>query len=401
MKNSLILLTLLLPTWLFAQSTSNTSDQLVEQAWEAVNRNYLDRSFSGNDWEKVLKEFKARKYSDATEAHQSITEMLGRLNSPTTRLMTKDQFGAFLSEVSGQEHIGTGLLELLCADIGENARKLQIVTTLPGTPARLVGLLPGDEILAIDNVSTRGVGLTEAMARLRGAEGTKVNLLIGRGGRTQKLSLPRRLIPAVSRSVTAEVRQFRGKKFGYIRLDIFIENSVAQMRQALTYMKQTDIAGLILDLRNNPGGAMQVCLQIASMFDGAKPFGKIKSRDAVTPLETKGEKITDLPTVVLVNKGTASAAELLAGFLQFHNRATVIGEKTFGKGLVHNAISLADGSVILIASGSFQSLKGIDILGNGITPDVFIKSSAQDEQYLSGARILLRAGKASAASRRV
>src|SRR6185295_5303224 len=143
--------------------------------------------------------------------------------------------------------------------------KLQIVTTLPGTPARLVGLLPGDEVLAIDNVSTRGVGLTEVMARLRGAEGTKVNLLIGRGGRTQKLSLPRKLIPAVSQSVMTEIRQFRGKKFGYIRLDIFIENSVTQMRQALDAMKQTEIAGLILNLRNNPGGAMASCLEIASM----------------------------------------------------------------------------------------------------------------------------------------
>ncbi len=392
MKNSLIkvcVLILLTPALLSAQTTPNISDQIVEQAWEAVNRNYLGRSFNGNDWEKVLKEFKARKYRNTAEAHSAITEMLGRLNSPTTRLMTKDQFQSFLSEVSGQEHVGTGLLELLCADIGEQARKLQVVTTLHGTPARLAGLLPGDEILAIDNVSTRGAGLTEVMQRLRGAEGTKVNLLIGRSGKTQKLSLPRKRIPAISRSVMTEVRQFRGKKFGYIRLDIFIQNSVTQMRQALDSMKQTDIAGLVLDLRNNPGGAMQVCLEIASMFDGEKPFGKIKGRDAVTPLETKGEKITDLPMVVLVNKGTASAAELLAGFLQFHNRATVIGEKTFGKGLIHNAVPLADGSFIVVASGSFQSLKGLDILGNGITPDVVIKPS-----YLSGAKVLLRTAKA-------
>jgi len=150
------------------QGVPGQFNRLVNEAWEAVNEGYYNPNFGGANWAAIRQEFVSGNYGAREEAHTAIRQMLARLNSPATRFLTKEQVAAFLNEVSARPHIGTGLLELLVVDVEEQSRKLQIVTTIPNTPARRAGLQPEDWILAIDGFKTDGLGLTEAMESCAG-----------------------------------------------------------------------------------------------------------------------------------------------------------------------------------------------------------------------------------------
>lgn len=379
------------PAGVGRQEVPGQFGNVVNEAWETINTGYYDPSFGGADWAAIRREFVSKEYRSAEEANAAIRQMLERLNSPATRFLTKEQVTAFLNEVSVRPHVGTGLLELLVVDIDERSRKLQIVTTVPNTPARRAGLQPGDLIAAINGVETDGLGLSEAMEKLRGPEMTAANLTIQRSEKRFEVRLVRQNLPAIERSVQAEARQWRGQCVGYIRLDLFLETSVEQMREAVRKLEEEGVSGLLLDLRNNPGGDLRSCLRIAGIFLGDAPLVNVKGRDGVKPLRALGEQFTKLPMNILVDKGTASAAELLAAGLQAHQRAAVIGETTYGKGFVHRAAQLSDGSLVLMPSGSLWTLKGDEILGRGITPDVVVNpSSGTDEQWNKAVELLLR-----------
>jgi carboxyl-terminal processing protease len=366
-------------------------DRLVNEAWAAINKDYFDPNFGGADWVAVGQEFLNRNYATRAQAHVAIRRMLERLNSPATRFLTGEQVTAFLNEINGRAHVGAGLLELGVVDIDEQSRKLQIITTISNTPARRAGLQPRDLILAIDGIKTFGLGLTEAMEKLRGPEMTTVVLQIERSGKPLEVRLERQKIPAIEHSVRTELRPRRGRRLGYIGLDLFLESSVAQMRGAILDLERQRVSGLVLDLRNNPGGDLRACLQIAGLFLGEVPVVNIQGRDGVKPLRSIGEQITRLPLGVLVNQGTASASEILAAALQAAQRAVVVGHKTFGKGLAHKGAPLSDGSVVLLTSGSIQTLKGVEILGHGIAPDVTMNSrDGKDEQWNKAADLLLQ-----------
>jgi carboxyl-terminal processing protease len=245
--------------------------------------------------------------------------------------------------------------------------------------------------VAIDGVKTDGLGLTEAMDKLRGPEMTATGLTIRRSGKQFAVRLARQKLPAVERSVQAEIRQWRGQRIGYVRLDLFLATSIEQVREAVRKLEEERAVGLLLDLRNNPGGDVRSCLQIAGLFLGDDPLANVNGRDGVKPLRALGEQVTKLPMNVLVNKGTASAGELLAVGLQANQRAVVVGQTTFGKGLVHRAAPLSDGSMVLMTSGSLRTLRGAEILGGGITPDVVVNTRAgRDEQWNKAADLLLR-----------
>lgn len=373
------------------QAPVDQPGRLVNETWAAINKDYFDPNFGGADWAAVGQEFLNQSYVTRDQAYVAIRRMLGRLNSPATRFLTGEQLSAFLNEINGRAHVGAGLLELGVVDVDEQSRKLQIVTTIPNTPARRAGLQPRDLILAIDGIKTYGLGLTEAMEKLRGPETTTVILQIERSGKPLEVRLERQKIPAIERSVRTEIRPRHGRRLGYIGLDLFLESSVAQMREAILDLERQRVSGLVLDLRDNPGGDVRACLRIAGLFLGEIPVADIQGRDGVKPLRSIGEQITRLPLNVLVNQGTASAGEILAAALQATRRAVIVGHKTFGKGLVHKGAPLSDGSVVLLTSGSLQTLKGVEILGHGIEPDVVINSmGGKDEQWNKAADLLLQ-----------
>lgn len=348
--------------------------QLVAQAWQIVQQQYYDSTFNNVDWPRVRQEFLARDYRTKAEAHTAISNMLQRLNNPATRLLAQKEFTALLAELSGSATEGTGLLELLGLDIHEQTRKLTVVTPLPNSPAAVAGLQPGDEILKISGVATEGLSLAAAMKHLRGPRGTKVNLTIQRASQAFDVEVSRERLTA-PQAVHASLREEKAGKIGYLALAQFTPTAGAEMREAINRLTQAGAAAFVLDLRYNPGGFLTACQEIAGMFLGEVTIANIMSRsNNLSALPAQGARLTDRPLAVLVNKGTASAAEILAGALQESQRALIFGTPTFGKGLIHNTQQLADSSALIITIGRAQTVKGRDILTEGIMPNEIVTS---------------------------
>ncbi len=371
---STLLLLLLMTGW---QATASSSQavkserhQLIEQAWQAVNDRFYDTRFHGIDWPHVRQEALQTEYANQQMTYAAIRSMLARLNEPATRFLTAEQFTALLKEFTAPEHIGVGLIELLSADLHDQSRKLTVITPVPNSSASRAGLRPGDIIETINSQPTAGLSLADAMTRLRGPDATSVTITVRRGNRLFIIELPRRTVRIPNPPVQAMLKEARGQRFLYIRLEQFTQNSGKEMRQTITHLLNPTIYGLILDLRNNPGGAMSACQEVAGIFLGEQVLAKVKGRNETTVnLKGVGDKLTDIPIAVLVNEGSASAAEVIAGALQAHHRAIVVGSRTFGKGLVHSAQALTDGSALMITTGRLQTLTGRDILIHGIQPD--------------------------------
>ncbi len=267
---------------------------------------------------------------------------------------------------------------------------LTVIAPLDDSPAARAGVRPGDKIVKINGESTRGIALQEAVNQLRGRSGSKVSLSLFRDPENKAIdvTLVRSLIHI--RSVRDAVP---APGIGYIRISEFQENTEKDFEKALTGLeKKVPLEGLILDLRNNPGGLLESAVAVAGFF---LPEGKLV-------LSTKGRAVGQtqqffakrkdarlaLPIVVLVNGGSASAAEILAGALRDTQRAVLIGMKTFGKGSVQTLIPLRDGSALRLTTSLYYMPSGRTIHGKGIEPDVIVDQadavSLEDESPASG-----------------
>lgn len=380
---------------------------IVEEAWKAVTENFYDTTFNGNDWALVRQELLTREYPTKQEAYAAIHGMLARLNDPATRFLTPEQFTALIGDFSGQSHSGVGLLELLSIDLNEKTKKITIVTPIPDSPAARAGLRPGDQVEAIDGISTANLSLAEATAKLRGEKETPVKLSILRGSKKLNINLKREVIPPSAPAMRTLVREYGGSKIGYIALSQFTQTSGREMRKAVEELLQSGVDRFLLDLRNNPGGAVTACQEIAGIFLGQQSVGWTQGREGKsTELLARAsvtDRLIDKPLVVLINQGSASAAEALAGALQSHRRAKLVGTKTFGKGLIHLPRPLPDGSALIITIGRLKTPSGRDLLNKAIEPDVAVESADspalnpsrkivatfQDAQYLSAIKLLV------------
>lgn len=368
-----------------------TPKQLVAEALQIVEENYVDGNFNGLNWQQVKTETLSRHYATSEEAYRAIESVLKRLENPATRFLTPEQFTAFSAENSGKNHIGVGLLEVLSLDYDERER-LRIITPLPDTPAAEVDLQTGDLLTAIDGVSTNDLSLAEAAMKLRGAEGSMVNLTLTRDGSNFDVKLKREKIQ-VENTVRTQLIDLDDIQIGYIYLGQFLDSSVPDMREAINNLQEA--SAIIFDLRNNPGGSVLAAVEIAGFFLGKAEIGMAATRVNLPPLNSTQTQLTKQPLVVLVNRGTASAAELLAGSLQDYRRAIIIGTPTIGKGLIHSPQSLANNSGIVVTLGKLFTPNGRDILTSGIEPDILSDAiaspwlnpniepaSSEDIQYL-------------------
>lgn len=302
-------------------------------------------------------------FPPGTSRRGRIDALLAALGDPSTRLLTPEAWAAFLPEVSGGASVGVGLRELLDLDIGHDGR-LVVVTTVPGGPAARAGLSPGDVLIRVDEHPVRELG--EAMARLRGPEGAEVRLTLVRGGQEQTVTLRREALPADGFHVRA------GALAGgalHLALDGFSADTPAAAARALEGVGERPV---VLDLRNNPGGAVDPALAVAGLFVGEREVVRAVGRLDTPVLMSSGPAVVRGRVVVLVNRGTASAAELLAAALHDVRGAPLVGEPTAGKALAHVPAKLDDGSVLLISSGRLLRLDGGEILGRGLTPDVAV-----------------------------
>lgn len=270
--------------------------------------------------------------------------------------------------------------------------KLIVVQPIEGTPAARAGVRSGDYITTINGVSTAGMTSQEAAARIRGPKGTAVNLTIRRGERVFDVTIVRDRIEILGgegpNSLDPETRKLlQQMSIGYIRLTAFNERTAKAFDQLYAEAKRTGARGLLLDLRNNPGGLLNISLDLLNRFVPAgQPTVHTVDRNGRRETEraTRRSKV-DIPVVVLVNEFTASASEIVSGALQDHGIAPLVGVKTFGKGVIQTIVDLPLSSGAAITTAKYLTPNGRDIHGKGLVPDVVVGESEEAlRQRLAG-----------------
>jgi len=257
-------------------------------------------------------------------------------------------------------------------EITVRERYLTVVAPIDGTPADRAGIVAGDRIIRIDGVPTKDMTLVDAVRKLRGPKGTPVTITILREGQDPFDVTVTRDIIEVHSVRTSDL----GEGIGYVRLISFQERTSRDLQEELKALREKGMRGLVLDLRNNPGGLLTQAVQIADLFlEKGKLIvyteGRAKSQNL--SFVDQHDNPQDFPMVVLVNKGSASASEIVAGALQDHQRAVVVGTQTFGKGTVQTVIPLNDGSGLRLTTAKYFTPNKRAIDGAGLTPDIVVE----------------------------
>ncbi len=352
-------------------------NEIVDEVWQAVNRNYLDATFNQEDWMAVRTEYvRDRTYANPEAAYAAIEEMLEKLGDPYTRFLKPDEFRNMQIDTSG-ELTGVGIQ--LGQD--EETKDLVVVAPIEDSPAFSAGVLARDKIVAIDGKSTEGMDINDAVKLIRGPVGTTVTLTIARDDETLQFPIRRDRIEL--HPVRQEERKEKGIHLGYIRLTQFNGNAAVEMRDAIKELEKADVGGYILDLRSNPGGLLFSSIEIARMWlDEGTIVSTVNRQGEVDRQVAKGKPLTERPLVVLVDGGSASASEILSGALQDLDRATLVGTKTFGKGLVQSVRHLGDGSGLAVTVAKYLTPSGRDINKLGIEPDIIVELSDEQREFL-------------------
>ena len=288
---------------------------------------------------------------------------------PHSAFMTPDVYKGLEEETQG--HFGgIGIEITLVKDV------LTVVSPIEDTPAYKAGVKSGDQIIKIDGKTTKDISMMEAVKKLRGKKGTKVTITITREGMIK----PRNIV--LTRA-EIQVHSVKSKTFdnniGYIRISSFNEKTAADLRKALAdvKVKSDPMQGLVLDLRNDPGGLLNQAIEVSDMFLRSGVIvstrGRTKSMETRMQAKDDGAREVTVPMVVLVNEGTASAAEIVAGALQDNGRALILGTQTFGKASVQTVIRLEDGSALKLTTARYYTPKGRSIQAEGIKPDLIVK----------------------------
>jgi len=350
--------------------------------------------------------------------YSAIRGMLLPLNDPYTRFMDPKQYAEFNTDNQGSlsgigatlsmleipaqtVNAGEGMIPTVtCPVCGTEIKDVKhyrvgIVEPLPGSPAEDAGVQAGDFIMKVDGEDTEGKTVSEVAQQIRGKEGTKVTLTIARKGIEKPLDI------AITRAhidVPSLEKKMLDDKIGYLHLFTFNEKTNLETREALQWLRKEGARGLVLDLRNNPGGLLRQCILVASMLlpDENKLIVETKARSGRDePYNRSGQQIWDQPVIVLVNKGSASASEILSGALKDYKRATIVGESTFGKALVQTVIPLRDHSAMAITTAHYYTPNGYDVGKKGVMPDIEVALaedtkalSENDNQALEAIRIL-------------
>lgn len=292
--------------------------------------------------------------------------MLATLD-PHSAYMTPEMYKEIQVETKG-EFGGVGI------QIGVKDNRLTVIAPIEGTPAHKAGIKAGDFIVKVDDESTKDMTLLDAVQRMRGQKGTKVTLTVQREGILDPL-----VFTLVRDTIKIESVRFKiiDNTIGYIRLTQFQESSAKELSKALKQFQEQKLQALVLDLRNNPGGLLTAAVEVSEQFlDGGKLIVYIKGRDGRKDeyFSKAKEPLVDYPMIVLVNEGSASASEIVAGALQDWGRAVVLGTTTFGKGSVQTILPLSDGSGLRLTTAKYYTPKGRSIQSTGITPDIAVKA---------------------------
>ena len=351
-----------------------TPAELYDDVWKIVNKKYYDPTNNSQDWEKWRYRYE-NKLKTKEDAYVAIGTMLASLNDPYTRFLDPKEFSEETQSIKGSlKGIGT--------QIGLRDGELVIIAPLEDSPAERAGLLADDRILEINGESTKGINIDAAADKIRGEKGTTVTLLIQRKGVPNKLySVVRDEIEVKSVSCKPPFETTKiPNDIQYIRLSSFISKNAAGENESILN-NSSGMKGFIIDLRANPGGLLTNAIYISDMLLKGGVIVSTVDRDSYkTTTRARFEQVTDKPIVVLINKGSASASEILSGALKDNHRATIVGEQSFGKGLVQEINKLPDGAGMNITIQRYLTPSGNDINKKGITPDVVVELTQKDAE---------------------
>ena len=382
-------------------SISDSPKEVIDQVWQIVYRDYLDSSgdYDEKSWRQLRSKLLKKSFAGNAESYEAIRGMLASLNDPYTRFLDPKQFKEMRIDTSG-ELMGVGIQ----LSLDTKTKELVVVSPIEGTPASRAGVLSKDVIVSIDGDSTKGMSTEDAVKLIRGPEGSDVVLGLRRGDQVLDVPLTRARIEI--NAVTYRLNKTQDqRKIGYIRLKQFNANAAKEMRQAAKSLEEQGAEGYVLDLRGNPGGLLEASIDIARQWLNEGIIVSTRTREGIRDVRrATGSAITDKPLVVLIDQGSASASEILSGSLQDNSRAELVGQKTFGKGLVQAVRGLSDGSGLTVTIAKYLTPKGTDIHKNGIEPDVTSVISeeqlknftlekfgtTQDSQYIDAQKILLK-----------
>jgi len=303
---------------------------------------------------------------DSTLLEYAIRGMLMGLD-PHSVYMTKDAFDQLQTTTSG-EFSGLGL------EVGMEDGFITIISPIDGSPAAEADLQTGDVILKLDGVSIKGQSLNEAIDKMRGEKGSEIKLTIGRQGESQPFDVT--LVRDTIRVASVRERWLE-PGYGYIRIAQFQKRTGEDVEKSLTKLvEKQPLKGLVLDLRNNPGGILQASVDVAGLFmDGGTVVyteGRLDNSE-VNYKATDGDDSNGIPVVVLINGGSASASEIVAGALQDHGRAVLMGTKSFGKGSVQTVLPLSDSRAVKLTTALYFTPNGRSIQAQGIDPDILVE----------------------------
>ncbi len=310
-----------------------------------------------------------KSYVDETKVKDlvqgAIRGMLSTLD-PHSAYMTADMYKEMQVETKG-EFGGVGI------QIGVKENRLAVIAPIEGTPAYRAGVKSGDFITKVNDETTKDLTLMDAVQKMRGPKGSKVNLTIQREGTPDPLQFTLIRDTIKIESVKSKVLD----NIGYVRLTQFQESTGRDLSKVLKQFKEQKLQSTILDLRNNPGGLLTASVEVSEQFlPGGKLVVYTKGRESKKDewISKGKDQMDDSPMIVLINEGSASASEIVAGALQDYGRAVIVGTTSFGKGSVQTILPLGDGSGLRLTTAKYYTPKGRSIQSTGITPDIVVKA---------------------------
>ncbi|NEO51702.1 MAG: PDZ domain-containing protein [Okeania sp. SIO3B5] len=358
-------------------SLEDSPKAVLDEAWQIVNREYVDGSFNQTDWQETRRTLLEKNYTSREQAYEALRQALDELNDPYTRFLDPEQFKTLTNQTSGEmSGVGMQLKE------DELTKVITVVDVVENSPAMKAGLLPGDQILEIDGKPTASLNVSAAAKLIRGDVGTDVVLQVMRSGEAEfDVTLTRARIEL--QAVRYELKREGNERIGYIHLQEFSAHAGEQMQKAIENLDNQNADGYVLDLRGNPGGLLRISIDIARMLmDKGAIVSTVDRNGDKQELRANRSALTDKPIVVLVDGDSASASEILAGALKDNGRAVIMGDQTFGKALVQSVHSLSDGSGLAVTIAHYYTPKGTDISKKGVTPDVSINLTDSQKRRL-------------------
>ena len=336
-----------------------------------------------------VKEEYVEPVEDSTLIESAVRGMVTDLD-PHSQFLDSEEYEEIRISTTGN-YSGVGL------EVNMSNDKVTVVAPIDDTPAARAGLQSGDQIVSIDSIDVDQQNVNDTIGRMRGKPGTSVLISVVRDGKPDRLDFSLVRSHVKVKSVRSEMLE---PDIGYIRVTHFSETTYKDLRNAIGELKSTasgELQGVILDLRNNPGGVLEAAVDVSDAFldGGLIVSANGRGHDATFRHEARGGDLLDgAMIVVMVNAGSASASEIVAGALQDNHRATIVGSQTFGKGSVQTVMPISNGRAIKLTTSRYYTPSGETIHGRGITPDITLQDTSYDDLFAGVAEHRTEAGAA-------